>query len=108
MIFFICSIALSNATDMERYEIQADSEMRIRNVEMAVYYYSLAIEDDPSKARLYLKRARAYIMTNKDYEAMNDYDRALNLDPEFVREFLKLQRQGACPIIQINAMSLEE
>ncbi len=97
-----------DATDRERHEIQADSEMRSRNAEMAIHFYSLAIEDNPKNTRLYLKRARAYIMANKDYEAINDYNKALELDPAFVKQYLKIQRQGAWPIIPLKAMSLEE
>lgn len=106
MVWLLCGSV--NATERGRYEIQADSKMRSRNAEMAVHFYSLAIEDNPKNTRLYLKRARAYIIANKDYEAINDYNKALELDPAFVKHYLNIQRQGAWPIISLNSMSFEE
>ncbi len=58
----------------------------------AIFFFSKAIEENPNLAAAYLHRSRAYLMINKYQEARNDLQRALVIDPEFVKNFMDRKR----------------
>lgn len=57
--------------------------------DQAIYYFSRAIEDDPSSVEALLHRAKAYILKDRYEAAMDDYRRALERDPIYVMEWFK-------------------
>jgi tetratricopeptide (TPR) repeat protein len=55
----------------------------------AIVYFSKAIEDDQNSVEAYMQRARTYIMMDRYQDAMDDYRRAFEIDPDYVIGFFK-------------------
>ncbi|NNC83194.1 MAG: tetratricopeptide repeat protein, partial [Flavobacteriales bacterium] len=60
---------------------EADNMLRTGRTQEALLAYTSAINMDYSFAEAYMKRARLYQLLGQTYEAMKDYDRALELNP---------------------------
>ena len=58
----------------------------------AIFFFSKAIEENPNLAEAYLHRSKAFLMINKYQEAMNDHQKALVIDPKFVKNFMSRKR----------------
>lgn len=54
----------------------------------AIRSYTAAIELDPTTALLYTKRAAAHISLRQHAQALNDLDKALDLDNNFTQGYL--------------------
>ena len=69
-----------------------ESYMTQWDFNQAIFFFSKAIEEDPNSTEAYLHRSKAYLMINKYQEARNDYQKALTIDPEFVKNFMDYKR----------------
>ncbi len=61
--------------------------------DQAIFFFSRAIEEDPGLVEAYLHRANAYLMVDKYQEAVDDYQSALVIDPEFVKSFMDSKKE---------------
>jgi len=61
---------------------RGDAHFSRNELNEAIYFYSLAIQERPNSAVLYYKRARAYVFANKYQEYLEDVQKALVIDPE--------------------------
>jgi tetratricopeptide (TPR) repeat protein len=59
------------------------------NFDEAIRLYSAAIEADGSNHILYSNRAAAYLGANKNAEALEDADRAIELNPSFMKSYYR-------------------
>lgn len=57
-----------------------------RDFDQAIIFFNRSIEDYPHQVEAYLKRAKVYMILNKYQEAHDDYQRALLIDPDYVRD----------------------
>jgi len=62
---------------------------KAKEYEKALSYYSDAIAAKGNEAAAYSNRALCYINLNRFYEAKEDCDRAINLDPSFVKAYYR-------------------
>jgi len=75
-------------------ELLGDQFMRLERADLAIPAYTDAIVDDPDNPVLYVKRARAYMLSysNGDEEAFNgaldDYSEAIRLDENYAGAYL--------------------
>jgi tetratricopeptide (TPR) repeat protein len=53
----------------------------------AIYYYRIAIENDPDNADLYLERGNAFLNSDQGDSALMDYDQALTIQPAYEEAF---------------------
>ena len=59
-----------------------DQHLSRNELNEAIFYYSQAIEEKPSAAILYFKRARAYLYANRYEEYYHDIQKVIQLDPD--------------------------
>ena len=65
-----------------------ESYMTQWDFNQAIFFFSKAIEENPNSIEAYLHRSRAYLMINRYHEARKDYQKALTIDPKFVKSFM--------------------
>ncbi len=66
---------------------QANNLYERQSYDSALYFYRLAIQNDPENADLYLERGNAYLNADKTDSALMDYDKALLLRPTYKEAF---------------------
>jgi tetratricopeptide (TPR) repeat protein len=64
------------------------------DIDQAIYCFSRAIEDDPNSVEAFLHRGKAYILKDRYEAAMDDYRKAMDLDPKYVMEWFRKKRGG--------------
>ena len=68
---------------------QGMHQLSMRQFESAVFYLTEAIRENPKQTLAYVKRAKALLALDRYHEAMADYRKALEIDPEFVAKHFK-------------------
>ena len=77
----------NNNTD---YIKQGKSHLSELDIENAIHAFSEAIEKKHNEVDAYLHRAKAYLISGNCEKAAEDYSRAYELDPEYVKKKLKI------------------
>lgn len=81
-------------TEKNTLIISGDNHLRQGDIEQSIFYYSQAIAENPNNVRAYLRRARAYIFNKQLHLAMEDYNIALQIDPEEVHRYIRNKKSG--------------
>ncbi len=68
--------------NIEALSARADIELWDRNYRAGIEFADRAIEKDPQRADLYIRRARLFIGIDRFSDASSDLDRAVVIDPE--------------------------
>ena len=61
------------------------------DIERAIYSFSKAIEFNQNSVEAYLQRAKAYLLNNQFEKSSADYKKAMEIDPDYVRERLNIR-----------------
>lgn len=98
-IFFLILMALisppaKSGTTGEDFIRTGESFILRMDYDQAIYYFSRAIEDDPNSVDALLHRAKAYILKDRYEVAMDDYRKALEMDPLYVMEWFRKGKRG--------------
>ena len=72
-----------------------ENHMRKWDFNQAVFYFTKAIEENPTSAHAYLLRSKAYLNLDEYQKSKDDYLAALNLDPEFFENYIRYQKTKA-------------
>lgn len=78
---------------------------KIKQYKSALPLYTEAIELCPETAAYYGNRAACYIMLNRYHEALDDSRKSVQLDPTFVRGYIRILK---CSIALGDVMSAEQ
>ena len=84
-----------NSTNPKAYYHRASLFMAVGNLQSAVQDFTTAIRLDPQYADAYTRRGMMYTLLDKDDEAKEDFDRAVQLGTDRVtleREIVTLKR----------------
>ena len=68
---------------------QGIHQLSMGQFESAVFYLTEAILENPNQTLAYVKRARALLALDRYHEAMADYRKALEIDPDYVAEHFR-------------------
>jgi DnaJ family protein C protein 7 len=74
---------------MAQYKEQGNAKYKAGKYQEAADAYGKAIEAEPSEATYYGNRAAALLMLKKYDEAHNDCKQAIELDPSFVKAYVR-------------------
>lgn len=85
-----------NMEQAESYRVQGNEEYRKGNYLSAIDFYTQGINAEPNHVAYYGNRSACYFMLKKYQESLQDCNRALELDPNFVKS---LQRAGKVHLI---------
>ena len=91
-IIFLTSLHGFASTSNDDYILTGKSYMTQRDFNHAVFFFSKAIDENPEHPKAYVYRSKAYLMLNRYPEAMKDYQKALAIDPKFVKDFWNKKR----------------
>ena len=72
------------------YINQGKSHLSELDIENAIHAFSEAIEKKQTEVDAYLHRAKAYLIAGNCEKAAEDYSRAYELDPEYVKKKLNI------------------
>ena len=61
------------------------------DIDRAIYSFSKAIDQNQNAVEAYLHRAKAYLMINEFDKSSADYEKAMKLDPEYVKQTLNIR-----------------
>ena len=81
-----------NSAPLNDWVRTGESYMTQWDFNQAIFFFSRAIEENPNSIEAYLRRSKAYLMVKKYQEAMNDYQKALVIDPKSVKRFMVNKR----------------
>jgi tetratricopeptide (TPR) repeat protein len=70
---------------------QGITYMNELDTERAIYSFSKAIEYDQNNVEAYIQRAKAYLLNNEFEKSSADYEKAMQIDPEYVRRRLNIR-----------------
>jgi len=87
--YFYARVLAKNARDALALQGRADACRMNNEHELAIGYYTRAIDVDPREARLYLGRGKAYLQLNELEKARADFEKAST-----VTDKLHLKRQA--------------
>lgn len=94
LVFGLGLLTISQSLGTENFTYLGEQYMSKGDHERAVHFFTMAIAADPNDTKAYLRRAKVYFFLDRDYEAMADYRKALEIDAEFVKEFMMSERRG--------------
>ena len=107
LLFFFGFITVSSNANGEDEWIRAGHEKLMqRDFEKAIFFFSRSIEEYPNQVEAYLKRAKAYLIINKYQEAHEDYQKALSIDPNFIKDRKGQRTQVSDSLKQTTPMEL--
>jgi tetratricopeptide (TPR) repeat protein len=93
LIFLLLNPVYSGNTG-EDFIRTGESFINRLDIDQAIYYFSRAIEDNPNSVEALLHRGKAYILKDRYEAAMDDYRKAMDLDPIYVTEWFRKKRGG--------------
>lgn len=64
-------------------------QLSLGQFESAIFYLTEAIQENPTFTLAYIKRAKALLVLDRYHEAMADYRKALEIDPDYVAKHFK-------------------
>ncbi len=70
---------------------QGKTYMNELDIERAIYSFSKAIEYNQNNVEAYLQRAKAYLLNNEFEKSSADYEKAMKIDPDFVKQRLNIR-----------------
>lgn len=76
--------------DAEKLKAEGNAKMSAKEYDAAIDLYSKAIAKDGSNAVYYSNRAAAYSSKGDHASAVSDAEKALEVDPSFVRAYHRL------------------
>lgn len=59
----------------------------------AVFYYTKALEEDPSNTKALLQRGKAYLFLDLYHKAIDDYQQAVKLDPRLIKSIKEMSKE---------------
>lgn len=92
LIVFLTSLHGFASTLNDDYIMTGKSYMTQWDFHQAVFFFSKAIDENPEHPKAYVYRSKAYLMLNRYPEAKQDYQKALAIDPKFVKDFWNKKR----------------
>ena len=97
LLFAISFLSFSShAKDMDptndKLLNQGMHQLSMGQFESAVFYLTEAILENPDQTLAYVKRAKALLALDRYHEAMADYRKALEIDPDFVAKHFKSKK----------------
>ncbi|MEO9484300.1 MAG: hypothetical protein ABJG47_12665 [Ekhidna sp.] len=91
-IIFVSLIFSAQANTSNYWIKQGDIALSKQNIEESIILYSRAIQESPKHALGYIKRAKAYRASNQLVKSAEDMRRAVEIDPQFTKSFLKTRK----------------
>lgn len=80
----IIPILFSDGSPSDYYAHQTGKDFYDRQeYDSAIYYYGIAIKNEPDNPDLYLERGNAFLNADKLDSAMLDYEKTLSIDPDY-------------------------
>ncbi len=79
-----------NKAVAEKHKASGNSQMSAKQYDSAIESYTKAVESDPTNAVYYSNRAAAYSSKGDHASAILDAEKALEVDPSFVRAYHRL------------------
>lgn len=76
--------------EAEKLKAQGNAKMSSKEYDAAIDFYTQAIAKDGTNAVYYSNRAAAYSSKSDHQNAINDAEKALEVDPSFVRAYHRL------------------
>ena len=83
------SMANDSSPNNDKLFNQGIHQLSMGQFESAVFYLTEAILENPNHTLAYVKRARALLALDRYHEAMADYRKALEIDPDYVAKHFR-------------------
>lgn len=86
-ILFLPAYSAKEKCNLKFYEIHTINNLKKGNFQTVIDETSVCISEHPKLANLYSNRANAYKSLNKDELALNDYNKALEIDKTYATAY---------------------
>ncbi len=85
LLFTLLGINLHAEVDREDWLKRGRQSISLQNFDLAIFYFSNEIKDNPKNALAYMDRAGAYRRIGEIVKAAEDKKKAYELDPDLIK-----------------------